>query len=349
MVVQSAQQTSIGAYRIFGQLGSGELGVVYVAQHESLGRKAAVKVLSPELTGDRELVLGVLREAQAAAATEHPGIVKVYDFGYRDDGIAYIATEFLEGESLAARLVRLGQLPVKQALRFAGQMTTALSEVHQNGIIHCVLKPSSIFIVQDPTVPGSERAKILDFGVAKLPAMGSSSLLQGRAGAIGAPEYMAPEQCRGGGSKIDHRADLYALGCILFEMLCGRPPFNGGGGGPAAIMAAHLDETPPSPRSIRPNLPRDLDAVLNFLLAKNPERRYPSAKDVGSSLAAILREPVLSVGKPSAGKAAGKGPAGRLPLTPPPPTEPRMPGDSPDPQARRGTRGGIRRIAGRRR
>jgi eukaryotic-like serine/threonine-protein kinase len=289
----------IGGYQIIDTVGAGGMGVVYLAQHQLLGRKAALKVLMPSYSHDADVVSRFFGEARAATAIKHPGIIRVYDFGYRDDGTAYIAMEFLDGESLDARLQRLGPLPIAQALRFTGQMASALAAAHDHGIIHRDLKPANVFIVPDPQVPGGERVKLLDFGIAKFAATDDPNSNKTRDGTIiGTPAYMAPEQCRGL-SGIDGRADLYSVGCMLFEMLCGRPPFDGGGNGAMAIMSAQLAETPPLPSSLRPNCRPELDALILCLLAKQPAHRYQSAVALGAALAAVSGEQVSFSWQPS--------------------------------------------------
>jgi serine/threonine protein kinase len=281
----------IGGYQITDTVGAGGMGVVYLAQHEILKRKAALKILLPEYSHDQEVVGRFFNEARASTAISHPGIVRVYDFGYQDDGSAYIAMEFLDGEALDHRLRRLGPMPVLMTLRFAGQIASALAAAHGHGIVHRDLKPGNVFLVPDPQVPGGERTKLLDFGIAKFSTPDASGN-HTRAGAImGSPAYMAPEQCRGM-PDVDPRADLYSVGCMIFEMLCGRPPFDGGGNGAMAIMSSHLHDAPPVPSSIRPDIPPEVDALILYLLAKDPAQRYQSAADLGLALAAVSGEQV---------------------------------------------------------
>src|SRR5207248_990205 len=154
----------------------------------------------------------------------HPGIVEIYDFGFLADGCAYIVMEFLDGQGLAGRIAARGRMPALEALSIARQIAGALSAAHGKSIVHRDLKPDNVFLVRDPEMPSGERIKLLDFGIAKLAGDTGINAQKTRTGAVmGTPTYMAPEQCRGVG--VDHCADLYALGCILFEMLCGRPPF----------------------------------------------------------------------------------------------------------------------------
>ncbi|WP_428261388.1 serine/threonine-protein kinase [Haliangium sp.] len=282
----------IGNYRVIKELGAGGMGAVYLAQHSLLGRKAAVKVLLPEMSRNDEIVRRFFNEAKAATAIKHPGIVQIYDFGHREDGSAYIAMEFLEGEGLDRRIKTAGALPVQQALRFTGQIASALSAAHHAGIFHRDLKPANLFLVPDQQVAGGERIKILDFGIAKVFQPGDPGAAQTQAGSImGSPAYMAPEQCQSAG-EIDHRADLYSVGCILFEMLCGRPPFDGGGNGPIAIMASQLQDEPPLPSSIRPELTAEMDALVMRLLAKHPSHRPQDAGQLAEWVGMISGEQV---------------------------------------------------------
>ena len=286
------EETVIGGYRIVSTLGAGGMGVVYAGEHALLGRKAAIKVLLPEYSHDQDIVTRFFNEARAATAIKHPGIVQIYDFGFQDDGSAYIAMEFLEGEGLDSRLKQRGPLPVQQALRFAGQMASALAAAHGHGIIHRDLKPANVFLVPDEQVAGGERIKLLDFGIAKFAMPDNPGAGQTRAGALmGSPGYMAPEQARGAGG-VDHRADLYAVGCILFHMLCGRPPFVSGGHGPMVVLAAHLNEPPPAPSMLRPELTAEVDGLVLQLLAKDPAQRPADAAHMGHAVAAISGEAV---------------------------------------------------------
>jgi formylglycine-generating enzyme required for sulfatase activity/tRNA A-37 threonylcarbamoyl transferase component Bud32 len=266
---------TLGGYRVVEQLGTGGMGVVYVGQHELIGKRAAVKVLLPELSRDAAVVRRFFNEARAATQVRHPGIVEVFDFGHAADGSAYIVMELLHGETLSARVRRQGRVPLTTSIRLVQQIAGALGAAHAAGIVHRDLKPENVFIVRDPDVTGGERAKVLDFGIAKLAGDMSAEELKTRTGAvIGTPRYMAPEQCRGA-REVDHRADLYALGCIFYEMLCGRPPFLEKGIGD--LFAAHMFMPPQPPSTFEPSVPPALDAVILNLLAKTPEQRFPSA------------------------------------------------------------------------
>ena len=296
----------VGSYRITGKLGSGGMGAVYLAKHTLIGREAAIKVLLPELCGDESIVARFFNEARTTTAIKHPGIVEIYDFGYARDGSAYLVMERLEGEPLGARLKRVGRIPVDQALSIARQISGALMAAHRIGVVHRDLKPDNVYIVSDSEVQGGERAKILDFGIAKLRDKGESfSAFQTQEGTVmGAPTYMAPEQVAGA-DKVDHRADQYSVGCILFEMICGRPPFEGRAYG--EVMAKQVREPPPRPSSIEPSVPPEIDALILKMLEKRPEARFTDAYDLLQRLHELGGLPPPSF-------------AGPLIVPPPPPT-----------------------------
>jgi tRNA A-37 threonylcarbamoyl transferase component Bud32 len=279
---------SIGAYVVMRQLGSGGMGTVYLAEHAALGRRAAVKVLQPELTSNPEMVKRFFNEARAASAIKSPGIVEIYDFGYHGDGSAYLVMELLQGEALAARLQRLGRLPLGQALVIGRRIASALAPAHRAGIVHRDLKPDNVFLVLDEEVAGGERIKLLDFGIAKLLGdgePGGAGKLTSTKTVMGSPHYMSPEQCRGAGG-VDARSDLYALGCILFELISGQPPFTGEGAGD--LIGAHIYLAPPSLVGAAPGVPPEVDALVQRLLAKDPAQRPPRAEDVAAALSELV-------------------------------------------------------------
>ena len=305
----------VGKYRVLDQLGEGGMGTVYRAEHVVLGSPAAVKILLPQFTQDHVVVDRFFQEARAASAIRHAGIVEVFDFGRLPNGQAYIAMELLRGEDLSMFLARHGTLELPLAAQIAMQMLAALNATHVLGVIHRDLKPDNIFLVPDRGAPGAIRVKILDFGIAKL----TGRSLAGQPGRprtknmiLGTPAYMAPEQCRGG-AEVDARADLYAVGCLLFELLTGRPPFVARGDG--EVMAMHIYEPPPRLSNLAPHLPVELDALVAKLLTKDPADRIPSA---AYALATLERAPVA----PMAGEVAlsgahyAIGPAAHAALTP---------------------------------
>lgn len=273
----------VGSYRITSKLGEGGMGVVYTAEHTLLGKPAAVKVLLPQFSHNKEIVGRFFNEAKASTSVRHPGIIEVFDFGYHSDGSAFIVMEFLEGESLEARIHRIRPMPETQALALTRQIAGALGAAHQVGIVHRDLKPDNVFLVPDADISGGERAKVLDFGIAKL--SGDTGVEATRTGAVmGTPAYMSPEQCMGA-RKVDNRSDLYSLGCILFEMLCGRRPFVAEGVG--EIMGKHMYEPPPAPSSLVPAISPELEAMLLQLLAKDPSERYQTVAALVAGIDAL--------------------------------------------------------------
>ena len=279
---------TLGSYRIVSKIGEGGMGVVYLAAHTFLERKAAVKVLLPVFSNDPEVVNRFVNEAKAATVINHPGIVQVFDFDKLPDGSAYLVMEFLEGESLDARLKRLGRVSIIEALRITQHCAGALAAAHQAGIVHRDLKPENIFMVPDPQIEGGERAKILDFGIAKLTDDQQRGSVKTRTGSVmGTPTYMAPEQCLGAG-EVDYRADIYALGCVMFHLLCGRPPFVGSGVG--ELLIAHVREPAPWAASINPSVPPAVDVVLQRTLAKEPGARFASMGELSSALEALIAQ-----------------------------------------------------------
>ncbi len=271
---------TVGTYRILSKLGEGGMGTVYMAEHMLLGRRAAIKVLLPEMSLNKTIVNRFFNEARAVTSISDPGIVQVFDFGFHSDGSAFIVMELLIGETVEQRLQRLGRIPVIDAARICRQVASSLAAAHARGVIHRDLKPDNIFVVADPAVTGGERAKILDFGIAKLSVdPGKEKTRTGML--IGTPVYMSPEQCRGAGD-IDVRSDIYSLGCVLYRMLVGRPPFDGYGSG--EIIASHLKEPAPSMRTLMPELDRKLDDIVMRCLSKHPDGRPQTAIDLADLL-----------------------------------------------------------------
>ena len=271
-----------GNYRIIEPLDRGGMGSVYRAQHAVLGRPAAVKILRPELTTNDELVQRFLNEAKAATLIRHPGIIEVYDSGTTEQGISYLVMELLQGVPLSGRLAERGRLPEHEAVSIARGIASALEAAHREGIIHRDLKPENIFLVPDPDGPTGERIKVLDFGIAKL--LDPARVHHTQAGAlIGTPIYMAPEQARAANA-IDHRADLYSLGCMLHELLVGRPPFVAMGAD--EIIAMHLF-TPPEPPSRQAPVSPELDRIVLRLLEKEPQARFQDAGELIDALDAL--------------------------------------------------------------
>ena len=277
----------IGGYAIEKVLGEGGMGVVYLARHQMLERRAAVKLLLPEFSTKQDMVRRIFTEARVMAAIHHPGLVLVYDTGMHTNGSAYLIMEFLEGEPLSARLAREGPFAIDTLVPLAGQIADAIGAAHAKEIIHRDLKPDNVFLVPAPDVEGGFRAKLLDFGIAKLASAAPHAVVKTRTGSlIGTPAYMSPEQCRGAGSgQLDARSDIYSLGCVFFEMATGRRPFMYDNIG--ELIAAHLHETPPRSRSLVSSLPPKLDTLLAAMLSKDAKSRPSSMQSVLSSLESI--------------------------------------------------------------
>ena len=266
------------------------MGAVYLAEHPAIGRRVAVKVLHKNYIRDENLLTRFLNEARAANAIRHPNIIEILDSGRREDGTPYLVMELLEGESLGARIRRVGALPLADAVAFTLQTASALGAAHKKGIVHRDLKPDNLFIVMVNTdesgritdQPIGERMKVLDFGIAKLQMPQPGESVKTRTGTLmGTPIYMSPEQCRGT-KTVDHRSDVYSLGVIFYEMLVGQPPFVSEGFGELVNM--HLNVPPPSPRASRPEVSPQLDAVVLKMLAKNPEDRYADMASLTSAI-----------------------------------------------------------------
>jgi len=278
-------ETCLGNYRILEKLGQGGMGTVYRAEHQRIPRQVAIKILLPELSTKAALVERFFREARAAATIQHPSVVEIFDCGLQDQQ-AYIVMALLEGESLARRLARSvasrAPLPIEEILLVGREIALGMAAAHAEDIVHRDLKPDNVFLHR---ARGAARpqVKILDFGIAKLaPESGAKHTTTGAV--LGTPPYMSPEQCRGAGA-VDWRTDIYSLGCILFEMACGHPPFLRDGSG--EFIVAHLLEVPPSLVSLRPDVPLTLAALVAQLLAKTPEERPQSMEEVARALEAL--------------------------------------------------------------
>ncbi len=268
------------------------MGAVYLGEHTLIGRRAAIKVLHRDRSSQRENIERFFIEARATSAIEDPGIVQIYDFGVTPTGTAYLVMEYLDGEPLSARLRRLRLLEPHDAVRITRQIAGSLAAVHALGIVHRDLKPENLFMVRDSEASRGERPKILDFGIAKLGDDGSERFKTRTGAVMGTPAYMSPEQCNDTG-KIDHRTDVYSLGCVLFHLLTGRPPFDVAGVG--ATISAHLNDPPPRPSTIVAHVPAIVDPIVARCLAKRPEDRFATMLELQQACDAVLEHLPIDV------------------------------------------------------
>jgi serine/threonine protein kinase len=278
-----------GRYRVLERLGQGGMGTVYLAEHEAIEKKVALKVLRPEYSAKPDLVTRFQREAISASRIKHPNVLDVFDFGQIENGCFYLAMEFLEGRDLADDLEESGVIPPGRALRLTLQVCKALAAAHAKGVVHRDMKPENVFL--QLTAEGEEQVKIVDFGIAQLRTNEEIAEAEPqrrrltRTGMIfGTPEYMSPEQAAG--RRMDLRVDVYATGVILFEMLTGSVPFTGDTF--FGVLNAHMNEPVPSLRSLNPDVQvsTGLEAVVTRALAKNPDERFSSMRDLADALLA---------------------------------------------------------------
>jgi len=272
MAPDPAAGTEVAGYRIVEQVGSGGMGVVYRAEEAGLGgRPVALKLLPPALAGDQDYRTRFLREMRVAAAIDHPNIVPIYRAG-EDRGLLYLAMRYVNASDLRRVLALEGRLEPGRAVAILDQVARALDVAHASGLVHRDVKPGNILLAP-PVLDGeAEHVYLVDFGLAR--SDGDDRSISGGGWFLGTPRYAAPEQAAG--QPVDGRTDGYALGCVLYECLTGRPPFPGGSS--EAVLLAHLEAAPPRVTAVRPDLPAALDQVVQQALAKAKEDRYPSCR-----------------------------------------------------------------------
>ncbi len=274
-----------GRYRIDSKLGEGGMGAVFRGTQTAVGREVAIKVLAKGVATDVNAVKRFMQEAKAACALSHPNTITTHDFGQTEDGLLYLVMELVKGDTLAALLKREGVMRPSRAVRIAGQILHALSEAHGLGIIHRDLKPDNVLVA--PRAGNPDFLKVLDFGLAKLTEgnPGNTGLTQ-TGQVFGTPGYMSPEQARG--EVCDLRADLYAVGVMLYEMLGGRRPFDGDS--PLSVLVKHIQEPPPDFTALDPpvQVADPLREVVFRTLAKPRESRYESASEMNEALVSAL-------------------------------------------------------------
>ena len=267
-------------YEIGGVLGRGGMAEVHRGRDLRLGREVAVKVLRSDLARDPSFQVRFRREAQAAASLNHPAIVAVYDTGEdrsSSGATPYIVMEYVEGDTLRDVLRREGVLSPERAMNFAADICNALDFSHRNGIVHRDVKPGNVMVTPQGTV------KVMDFGIARA-VSDSAATMTSTAAVIGTAQYLSPEQARG--ESVDARSDVYSVGCLLYELVTGAPPFTGDS--PVSVAYQHVREDPKLPSSVNPAIPPELDAILLKALSKNPANRYQSAADMRNDLLRAL-------------------------------------------------------------
>lgn len=270
-------------YRIVAVLGQGGTARVYEAAHTRLSKKRfAVKLLLPEHAVRASLVKRFEREAEAASRVQHANVLEVLDVHRTRSGTPYIVAEYLDGEELGNLLDRVGKLEPPAAVRVARQVCQGLNASHAAGIVHRDMKPENVFLVGDPSNP---TAKVIDFGISKLVDESEDEKLTRTGSIMGTPTYMPPEQARG--AKVDHRADVYGVGAILYRALTGARPFPQKEA--LRVLSAVMNDEPPRPRSVEPSVPEALELVIERAMAKDPEDRYASVAAMDADLAAYER------------------------------------------------------------
>jgi serine/threonine-protein kinase len=326
-----------GLYRVERLIGKGGMGSVYAAIHTQIQRRAAIKALDSSLSRNPTLVTRFLNEARAVNIVSHPSLVNVYEYGQLEDGTPYFVMEYLEGETLHARLRSLGGkgMDPVEAMQVVRQIASGLAAAHEKGIIHRDLKPANIMLVPDPETPSGERVKILDFGIAKiLETDTDEQRLTNTDSLLGTPTYMSPEQCRSAREATD-RSDVYSLGAIAYELLTGTQPFRGRSD--IETIMRHRTLVPPPCRERQPDLPIEFDALVSRMLSKTHSER-PTAAELKQAISRILRTNSLisvpsSSSLPILSGTAGGAAADKAVDTPPQIAKPEnLPAEDPGPE-----------------
>jgi serine/threonine-protein kinase len=264
-------------YEVQRRLGEGGMGRVYQARHVRLGRNYAIKIMHQMFAADRDALARFRREAIAASTIQSVNVAQVFDVNATRDGQPYLVYEYIDGEDLGTLLERDGALPIGRAVHIARQVAAGLAVAHAAGVVHRDLKPENVMLVK--VADGGDVAKLLDFGIAKVQQEDKLT----RTGALlGTPAYMAPEQARGG-SSIDHRCDIYALGAMIYRAVTGRPAFSGEDAG--RTLTSVIWDEPARPKTLRRDLPDALELVIQQAMAKDPDKRFKSMAELDAALA----------------------------------------------------------------
>ncbi|MDQ3619224.1 MAG: Stk1 family PASTA domain-containing Ser/Thr kinase, partial [Actinomycetota bacterium] len=273
----AGKHTYGGRYEVIERAGVGGMAEVYRARDELLGREVAVKVLSDKFSRDHSFVERFRREAQSAANLNHPNIASIYDYG-DDGGTYFIVMEYIDGQPLSDVIEADAPLMPERAAEVASDVARALERAHASGLVHRDIKPGNIMM------NSNGQTKVTDFGIARALTSDGEATMTQTGMVIGTASYLSPEQAQG--NPVDPRSDVYALGCVLYEMLTGSAPFTGDS--PLSIAYKHVRENPEPPSHLNPDVPQELDAIVLKAMAKNPDNRFSGAAEMREDLARFL-------------------------------------------------------------
>ena len=311
-------------YRLEEMIGHGGMSIVYRARHLVLERSVALKLLAPDLSDDPAFQERFIRESRLAAGLDHPNVIPIYEAG-EENGVFYIAMRYVPGSNLKALLQRTGPLDPATTISVIGQIASALNAAHEKGLVHRDVKPANVLIVEGAGADESNHVYLSDFGIAKQQASNVT-----RTGMfIGTAEYASPEQIEG--KELDGRSDVYSLGCVLYQCLTGNPAYEKDS--EVALIYAHLLEAPPSTRSARPELSPAIDDVIAKAMAKNPDDRYATARELAAAVRQALTEPAADAPPATAPEPAAAAPAPVAQAAAAPPAGGTPPAGTPGPPA----------------
>lgn len=282
--------TQVREYQILDIIGQGGMGAVYRARHIYLDEERAIKVVHSEFAGEQTFVQRFIREAKMLSKLQHPNLVQLYEFGTLGEGVFFMAMEFIRGESLLARITRIGRIPVSQSVRIIREAALGLHEAHQKNIVHRDISPDNLLLVKDKK--GNEVTKVIDFGIAK-PLEGETRIYTKTSMFIGKPEFCSPEQCGilEEGEVIDHRSDIYSLGITFYYALTGKLPYYSPT--PQGYLLKHVSATPKPVSSYFPSgeFPPSLEEIISKTLVKKRTERFASMEELVNALNQFLSSP----------------------------------------------------------